>query len=111
MNPWTARPGLARAALSYPSTSNAATPAAMPHRTNMSGPTHKNLYDCDVYAERLEDYRPGGYHPVKIGDVLHNGRYEILAKLGWGAYATVWAAKDDESVSDTFQINCAHTSI
>ena len=35
-------------------------------------------------VETLEEYRPGGYHPIMIGDVL-NGRYHIADKLALGA--------------------------
>lgn len=45
-------------------------------------------------AEPLYRYKLGGYHPVHIGDLIGNGRYEIVHKLGWGAYSTVWAARD-----------------
>ncbi|KAL8902812.1 MAG: hypothetical protein Q9207_004360 [Kuettlingeria erythrocarpa] len=38
-------------------------------------------------------YCPGRYHPVRLGDVFA-GRYEVLRKLGWGVYSTVWLAKD-----------------
>ena len=38
-------------------------------------------------------YVPGGYHPVNIGDMFHN-RYEVLRKLGFGQYSTVWLAND-----------------
>lgn len=55
-------------------------------------------YRCDVDAEPLRRYKPGGYHPVTLGDVLHDGRYRILHKLGWGGYSTTWAAKDQEFV-------------
>lgn len=44
-------------------------------------------------VETLEEYRPGGYHPIMIGDVL-NGRYHIADKLGFGGYSTVWLARD-----------------
>ncbi|RAK95376.1 kinase domain-containing protein [Aspergillus ibericus CBS 121593] len=44
-------------------------------------------------TESLEKYRPGGYHPVMIGDLLH-GRYHIVDKLGYGGYSTVWLARD-----------------
>lgn len=44
-------------------------------------------------VETLEEYRPGGYHPVMVGDVLH-GRYHIADKLGFGGYSTVWLARD-----------------
>ncbi|KAL9102567.1 MAG: hypothetical protein Q9163_002285 [Psora crenata] len=49
---------------------------------------------CEVDAEPLERYRKGGYHPTHLGDYLKDGRYKIIHKLGWGAYATVWLAKD-----------------
>ena len=54
---------------------------------------------CDIDAEPLQRYRPGGYHPIRLGDSLKSGRYQILHKLGWGRYATVWLAKDHRSVS------------
>ena len=44
--------------------------------------------------ELLEKYRPGGYHPVKLGDVFDGGRFSVVRKLGWGQYSTVWLAKD-----------------
>ncbi|KAH8429360.1 uncharacterized protein LDX57_007024 [Aspergillus melleus] len=44
--------------------------------------------------EELSRYRPGGYHPVKLGDTFQNGRYEIRHKLGWGGFSTVWLARD-----------------
>ncbi|OJJ72713.1 hypothetical protein ASPBRDRAFT_65046 [Aspergillus brasiliensis CBS 101740] len=46
--------------------------------------------------ERLSKYRPGGYHPVCLGDTFKNGRYEIQHKLGWGGFSTVWLANDRE---------------
>ncbi|KAK1801639.1 hypothetical protein P4O66_022282 [Electrophorus voltai] len=35
----------------------------------------------------------GGYHPVHVGDVF-NKRYQVLSKLGWGYFATVWLCVD-----------------
>lgn len=46
--------------------------------------------------ELLEQYCPGGFHPVALGDTFHNGRYVIKHKLGWGGFATVWLARDIE---------------
>lgn len=44
-------------------------------------------------VESLKKYRPGGYHPVMIGDMLH-ARYHIVDKLGFGGYSTIWLARD-----------------
>lgn len=45
-------------------------------------------------SEDVKAYVPGGYHPVKIGDTLQKGRYEVLKKLGWGHFSTVWLVFD-----------------
>lgn len=42
-------------------------------------------------------YRPGGYHPIHIGDTFKAGRYTIAHMLGSGAYSTVWLAEDSET--------------
>ncbi|KAK1812518.1 hypothetical protein LTR12_013104 [Friedmanniomyces endolithicus] len=44
-------------------------------------------------VEDIEEYRPGGYHPVHLGDTL-GGRYRILHKLGSGGLSTTWLARD-----------------
>ncbi|KAG5744622.1 hypothetical protein H9Q70_012685 [Fusarium xylarioides] len=49
------------------------------------------------YIEVLEDYRPGGYHPVQINDTLHHDRYQIVHKLGHGTFSTAWLALDRNS--------------
>lgn len=49
--------------------------------------------------EDLSEYRPGGYHPVKIGERFMN-RYTIIQKLGWGQFSTVWLSKDN--VTNTY---------
>jgi hypothetical protein len=48
---------------------------------------------------RLSSYRPGGYHPVCLGDTSKDGRYKIHHKLGWGGFSTVWLANDRECVA------------
>jgi hypothetical protein len=48
--------------------------------------------------ESLSMYRPGGLHPVHLGDTFKNGRYKIVHKLGWGSFSTVWLAKDRQCV-------------
>lgn len=44
--------------------------------------------------EALSRYCPGGYHPVRIGDVFDGGKYRVVRKLGYGVYSTVWLACD-----------------
>jgi hypothetical protein len=42
-------------------------------------------------------YCDGGYHPVYIGEKFNN-KYQIISKLGYGLYSTVWLAKDSTKV-------------
>lgn len=61
----------------------------------MSMPSVRYKYIEEV--EVLEDYQPGGYHPVQINDTLHNDRYQIVHKLGHGTFSTAWLALDRNS--------------
>lgn len=45
-------------------------------------------------AEDVEKYVPDGFHPIVIKQLLGNGRYKVLHKLGSGGLATVWLARD-----------------
>lgn len=45
-------------------------------------------------CESVEDYRPGGYHPVHLGDTFNANQYKVIRKLGEGSYSTVWLALD-----------------
>ncbi|RPB09652.1 hypothetical protein P167DRAFT_526917 [Morchella conica CCBAS932] len=45
------------------------------------------------YEEDIAEYRPGGYHPVQLGDTF-NEKYEIVRKLGFGKFSTIWLAID-----------------
>ncbi|GKZ65025.1 hypothetical protein AnigIFM60653_007610 [Aspergillus niger] len=54
------------------------------------------LYEPLEGVERIEHYRPGGYHPIQIGD-HHHGRYQVIHKLGYGSYSTTWLARDDQN--------------
>ncbi|QKX64031.1 uncharacterized protein TRUGW13939_11204 [Talaromyces rugulosus] len=46
-----------------------------------------------VEEETLPSYRPEWYYPVRLGEVL-DGRYQVLAKLGYGVTSTVWLCRD-----------------
>lgn len=43
--------------------------------------------------EGSDSYIPGGYHRVNSGDKF-NDRYEVICKLGWGHFSTVWLTRD-----------------
>ncbi|XP_034052371.1 SRSF protein kinase 3 [Gymnodraco acuticeps] len=44
-------------------------------------------------SEDPGEYCYGGYHPVHIGDTF-NRRYQVVSKLGWGYFSTVWLCQD-----------------
>ena len=62
---------------------------------------HHSDFHCEIEGEALHRYKPGGYHPVHIGDNLNGGRYTIHHKLGWGGYGTSWLAFDKRSVPNS----------
>lgn len=59
----------------------------------------------ELLCESPSKYKPGGLHPVMLGHVLPRpttcvsdtskpAQYHILLKLGFGAFSTVWLARD-----------------
>ncbi|KJZ76458.1 hypothetical protein HIM_04187 [Hirsutella minnesotensis 3608] len=54
---------------------------------------YKPQYHWIDGAENLDKYPEGGYHPIEIGNILHD-RYHIVDKLGCGGWSTVWLALD-----------------
>ncbi|KAL6904758.1 kinase-like domain-containing protein [Trichoderma evansii] len=56
----------------------------------------RSQYDMGLPAEDLADYGPGGYHQVHLSDTLDDGKYRILDKLGFGSFAIVWLARDED---------------
>ena len=73
----------------------------------------------DSEDEGLSDYKPKGYHPVHVGEVLLD-RYIITQKLGWGHFSTAWLAFDTKhgnyvcikiQKSDQRYINAAYDEV
>ncbi|RHZ55748.1 uncharacterized protein CDV56_105154 [Aspergillus thermomutatus] len=64
-------------------------------RTSTIRPS-KSQYRLIEDVEDLHRYRPGGYHPLQIGDDLDDGRYRLVGKLG---YVAVKAITADASTS------------
>ncbi|KAI2614925.1 kinase-like protein [Hypoxylon sp. NC1633] len=44
-------------------------------------------------CEDLENYEPGGFHPVHLGDV-YDSHYRVVHKLAFGGFSTVWLARE-----------------
>ena len=49
--------------------------------------------DTLIEEETLPFYEPQQYYPVNIGDV-YRSKYQVVGKLGYGAYSTVWLCRD-----------------
>ncbi|KAF7322180.1 Protein kinase [Mycena kentingensis (nom. inval.)] len=50
-----------------------------------------------IGTESPGNYKPGGFHPVHLGDTFSNGRYTVVRKLGHGASSTIWLVSDDQT--------------
>ncbi|KAL0954424.1 hypothetical protein HGRIS_003410 [Hohenbuehelia grisea] len=63
--------------------------------TSSAALTMAPLFSIDrkVMDEPLVRYKPGGYHPVAVGETYSN-RYEVVKKIGWGVTSTVWLVHD-----------------
>nr|XP_036580255.1 serine/threonine-protein kinase SRPK3 [Colletotrichum truncatum]KAF6788087.1 serine/threonine-protein kinase SRPK3 [Colletotrichum truncatum] len=71
-------------------------PSDSPPTPPTRNPAHdeKRFKPITTPCEWVEDYHPGGYHPVHLGDIFNNGQYKAIRKLGEGSYSTVWLARD-----------------
>jgi serine/threonine protein kinase len=69
-------------------TSPPPTPPAVPPQD----PDLWRFEDAGAACEWAEEYCPGGFHPVNLGDTFHDGKYRVIRKLGDGSYSTVWLA-------------------
>ncbi|KAI1505630.1 kinase-like domain-containing protein [Biscogniauxia marginata] len=74
-----------------PESSPAAQNNAIPE--NNTAPNSVPSREPGDIEEGTDVYRPGGFHPVYIGDVFKD-RYKVLNKIGYGVYSTVWLVRD-----------------
>ncbi|XP_044077951.1 SRSF protein kinase 3-like isoform X1 [Siniperca chuatsi] len=51
------------------------------------------LGSYDEQQENPADYGMGGYYPVEIGEIFVDC-YQVVKKLGWGHFSTVWLCWD-----------------
>ena len=45
-------------------------------------------YESSYQAEKIEEYKKDGYHPVQLGENFNN-QYKVIQKLGYGTFSTV----------------------
>ncbi|KAJ3603036.1 hypothetical protein NHX12_030780 [Muraenolepis orangiensis] len=73
-------------------------PAGPPPPGVDSHPTGSELLGPeDEPQESAEDYCLGGYYAVDIGEIFID-RYQVVRKLGWGHFSTVWLCWDMEKL-------------
>ncbi|KAI1372944.1 kinase domain-containing protein [Hypoxylon crocopeplum] len=65
------------------------------------------------YVEEVRMYMPGGLHPVDIGDVIgtNNRQYEVVHKLGYGSFSTVWLVRSCGPVSSHFALKILRADV
>ncbi|KAH7170045.1 kinase-like domain-containing protein [Dactylonectria macrodidyma] len=49
--------------------------------------------DCLIEEEGMPEYKPEHFYPARLGEVL-NGKFQTVAKLGYGSSSTIWLARD-----------------
>src|ERR1700733_2434493 len=62
-----------------------------------------------VEEEQWEWYKPEEFYPVRIGEIFKS-QYQVVGKLGYGAYATAWLCRDLQCATITFP-SLAHDSL
>lgn len=61
---------------------------------NYSHSTHPLLDPTEkLEEETLPWYSPERFYPVKVGEVFQT-RYQVVGKLGYGGYSTIWLCRD-----------------
>ena len=67
-------------------------PPATPPLELPQSPSEYRFEVTPKLCEWAEMHRPGGFHPVNLGDTIDNGRFKLIRKLGNGSSSTVWLA-------------------
>jgi hypothetical protein len=45
--------------------------------------------------ERVDRYGPDGLYPIQLYEMFQDGRYQVLNKIGFGGFSTIWVAQDN----------------
>ncbi|KAF9701433.1 hypothetical protein EKO04_000677 [Ascochyta lentis] len=65
-------------------------PPATPPPDSQGEQRFEQIYEL---CEWPEDYRPGGFHPINLGDTFRDGKYKVIRKLGEGSFSTACRPK------------------
>uniref|UniRef100_A0A8D0AA26 non-specific serine/threonine protein kinase n=1 Tax=Sander lucioperca TaxID=283035 RepID=A0A8D0AA26_SANLU len=68
-------------------------PAHSPPAVQIHPHSPEPLGSYDEQQENPADYGIGGYYPVEIEEIFVD-RYQVVKKLGWGHFSTVWLCWD-----------------
>lgn len=71
------------------------TPSHRPPAVEVHPQSPELLASYDEHQENPADYGIGGYYSVEIGEIFVD-RYQVVRKLGWGHFSTVWLCWDME---------------
>ncbi|XP_029907872.1 SRSF protein kinase 2-like [Myripristis murdjan] len=69
------------------------TPTHVPPAGDLHLHSPESLGSDEEQQESPADYCIGGYCPVEVGEVFVD-RYQVVKKLGWGHFSTVWLGWD-----------------
>ncbi|XP_068598235.1 SRSF protein kinase 3-like [Brachionichthys hirsutus] len=75
-----------------PSPASSKTVQSHPAARALPGPPDP-LGSYDEQQENPAEYGVGGYYRVEVGDIFID-RYQVVKKLGWGHFSTVWLCWD-----------------
>uniref|UniRef100_A0A7N8WXT8 non-specific serine/threonine protein kinase n=1 Tax=Mastacembelus armatus TaxID=205130 RepID=A0A7N8WXT8_9TELE len=68
-------------------------PAHCPPAVQIHPHSPEPLGSYEEQEENPADYGIGGYYPIDIGEIFVD-RYQVVKKLGWGHFSTVWLCWD-----------------
>ncbi|KAF7656874.1 hypothetical protein LDENG_00034690 [Lucifuga dentata] len=69
------------------------TPPHSPPYVQLQTHSSELLGSHEEQQENPAEYGEGGYYPIEIGEIFID-RYQVVRKLGWGHFSTVWLCWD-----------------
>lgn len=62
-----------------------------------SSPSSSSSFERQSSSEDFEDYKQDGYHPVTLSENFKSMKYQVIQKLGWGHFSTVWLVNEKKT--------------